>query len=262
MPGRGPSLPDDNRKDPARPQGAAQLDGAAMLDEAAHLDRSDAAAVEALADYAHGAWAGWMQHLFSNCQIHPNGSITIPADLVERWQRQIGTAYADLTPAEQESDRVEARAILRRLHDLTLGLWPATTATQEPAPGRPPERQTCPRRIGEIGPWEYKPGLDRWLTVGEDRVCSFCGSMHPADFEQFLQRVIEDPECRLTPSTKTYKIYIDRPRVRNAGDGAIKYYQQHNYTDPDDIARIEPLFREALKVSHERRPQQPKSSEE
>ena len=67
---------------------------------------------EALADYAHGAWSGWMRYLFSQCQLHTDGSFTIPPDLAERWDRQTKTPYANLTKEEQDSDRKEADRML------------------------------------------------------------------------------------------------------------------------------------------------------
>lgn len=112
--------------------------------------------------------------------------------------------------------------------------------------------QTCPRRMRELGPWEYKEGLDTWRTVGADRTCSFCGSLHPADFEAVLRRVIEDEQCTISQSDKSYKVYIYRPEIHNALEGAIKYYKQHNYTEPADIERIEPLFAQAIEVSRQR----------
>lgn len=115
------------------------------------------------------------------------------------------------------------------------------------------DKQTCPRRMSEVGPWEYKEGLDTWEQVGNDRVCSFCGSLHPEDFEAVLKRVIEDETCSILQSDKSYKVYVNRPEVPNASAGAIKYYKQHNYTNADDIARIEPLFVEAVRLSKSRR---------
>jgi hypothetical protein len=107
--------------------------------------------------------------------------------------------------------------------------------------------------MGEIGPWEYKENIDAWEYVGNDRVCSFCGSLHPADFEQVLNRVISDDSCSISQSDKSYKVYINRPGIRNAHDGAIKYYKQHNYTAQEDIDRIEPLFAQAVELSAKRR---------
>lgn len=67
---------------------------------------------EDLASYAHAAWSGWMIYLFSKCQGNPDGSVTIPAQSVERWRRQAATAYADLPEAEKASDRDEADKML------------------------------------------------------------------------------------------------------------------------------------------------------
>lgn len=74
---------------------------------------------EALAAYSHDeAWSGWMKYFFSKCEgggtvdgIEPI-SVTIPPELVERWQRQMKTPYALLPEAEKESDRAEADKML------------------------------------------------------------------------------------------------------------------------------------------------------
>lgn len=67
---------------------------------------------EALADYAHQAWSGWMQYLFGLSTINDDGTVTIPATSVERWQRQVRTPYTELSEAEKESDRKEADRML------------------------------------------------------------------------------------------------------------------------------------------------------
>lgn len=69
--------------------------------------------VEHLADYAHAAWSHWMKYLFSKSIHQPDGSVLIPADLVQRWQRQMNTPYRELSEQEKESDRNQARRILR-----------------------------------------------------------------------------------------------------------------------------------------------------
>lgn len=68
---------------------------------------------ERLADLAHRQWAGWMHYMFERSVENPDGSVTIPADLVARWRRQVGTPYAQLPPNEQESDRLEADRVMR-----------------------------------------------------------------------------------------------------------------------------------------------------
>jgi hypothetical protein len=54
-----------------------------------------------------------MQYLFDKSQANPDGSVTIPAELVARWQRQLATPYSDLPPNEQASDLAEADIIIR-----------------------------------------------------------------------------------------------------------------------------------------------------
>ena len=70
------------------------------------------AMLEQLAAYAHDAWAKWMKYLFDKSRANPDGSVTIPAALVTRWQRQMKTDYADLPAADQASDLTEADKML------------------------------------------------------------------------------------------------------------------------------------------------------
>lgn len=65
-----------------------------------------------LAAYAHGAWAGWMRYLFSKGTLNEDGTWTMPAWAVERWQRQMNTHYFDLSEQEKQSDLDEADTIL------------------------------------------------------------------------------------------------------------------------------------------------------
>lgn len=62
---------------------------------------------ERLADLEHARWSRWQAHLHSKCRINQDGSLTIPAELVERWERQIATPYAMLSEREKDSDRRE-----------------------------------------------------------------------------------------------------------------------------------------------------------
>jgi hypothetical protein len=68
--------------------------------------------IEAMAAEAHESWAQWMEYLYSKSTKNPDGSVTIPAASVERWNRQMDTAYDDLPENEKESDREEARRYL------------------------------------------------------------------------------------------------------------------------------------------------------
>lgn len=66
----------------------------------------------ALSTYAHDAWSGWMKYLFECSSANPDGSVTIPKALVERWQRQLSTPYSELPPNEQASDDEEAEKMI------------------------------------------------------------------------------------------------------------------------------------------------------
>lgn len=77
---------------------------------------------ERMADLCHRQWGGWMEYLFSKCiEYKPDsvqaseGSVIIPKWAVERWKRQILTAYKDLPEEEKETDRAEADKFLRIL---------------------------------------------------------------------------------------------------------------------------------------------------
>jgi hypothetical protein len=66
------------------------------------------AAIEALADLEHDRWARWQRYLHSQCERNEDGSLTIPAESVKHWERQITSKYTDLTDREKNSDRKEA----------------------------------------------------------------------------------------------------------------------------------------------------------
>lgn len=62
----------------------------------------------------------------------------------------------------------------------------------------------------------------------KDRVCSYCGSLHPDDFIALVKAAaVEGSEVDVEPSDKMYKVYVNRPSVRNAMHGGIKFYCWH-----------------------------------
>ncbi|ENW30363.1 MULTISPECIES: hypothetical protein [Acinetobacter] len=65
--------------------------------------------IEKLAAIEHERWAHWQSYLHSKCLKNENGSLTIPAELVERWNKQINTGYEELTEDEKESDREQVQ---------------------------------------------------------------------------------------------------------------------------------------------------------
>ena len=57
-----------------------------------------------LAAIEHERWAHWQQYVHSKCLRNFDGTLTIPAHLVKRWERQIHTPYERLSPTEQQAD--------------------------------------------------------------------------------------------------------------------------------------------------------------
>jgi hypothetical protein len=73
------------------------------------LDNSFAQLLEELAAIEHDRWAHWQRYVHDNGERQTDGSILLPADLVERWERQINTAYNELSEQEKNSDREQVR---------------------------------------------------------------------------------------------------------------------------------------------------------
>lgn len=110
-----------------------------------------------------------------------------------------------------------------------------------------PEPMTCGRRFdlyaGQVPVHRDRgAGQDRWqrFKSNGNRVCSFCGSLHPEDLFALVKQCAEAPldaeyksVPEIEPSTKAYKIYVWQPGVRNAMEGGIKFYTQHLPRDGD-----------------------------
>lgn len=78
--------------------------------------------LEKLSDAEHDSWSRWMKYLFAKSVKGPDGVVVIPADLVERWERQANTPYSELSEQEKESDRKEARIQIKICHPWLLRL--------------------------------------------------------------------------------------------------------------------------------------------
>lgn len=117
---------------------------------------------ESLADYAHNAWSGWMKYMFEKSTKNLDGSVTIPASLVERWMRQMETSYPMLPENEQQSDLIEADKMLEIADPLSKILVDAVQAIfrnpygctlcdsgipRNPAKGHQPD---CPYEIAHL----------------------------------------------------------------------------------------------------------------
>ena len=81
----------------------------------------------------------------------------------------------------------------------------------------PEQAMTCPRRMTEMGPWQYQENLDFWngmrypaLPDGSRvRTCSFCGGAHPEDVIRLLEAGWEDER-----TDKPYKGYLHPPGTK------------------------------------------------
>ena len=69
----------------------------------------------------------------------------------------------------------------------------------------------------------------RWREEKDGtRTCSYCGSLHPEDFIDIMWKYSQGEEgYSFDLTSKGYKRYGNRPGVRNAGDGGIKFYLNH-----------------------------------
>lgn len=86
--------------------------------------------IEIGADIEHTRWSKWQKYFFSKCLIKPQGQVggmddrfvyfALPKDLYERWNRQIETAYGDLSETEKESDRAETRNYLMLIKSILI----------------------------------------------------------------------------------------------------------------------------------------------
>ena len=73
--------------------------------------------MERLADVEHERWSHWQRYVHSKCERVGDGSLVIPAHLVERWESQMNTPYSALSEKEKESDREQVRRYLPIIAD-------------------------------------------------------------------------------------------------------------------------------------------------
>jgi hypothetical protein len=76
---------------------------------------------EAVAAVQHDLiWSHWTKYQFSQCIENDDGSLNIPAELVDRWRRQADTLYVNLTDQEKQSDLHQADKVLDLLDSLNI----------------------------------------------------------------------------------------------------------------------------------------------
>lgn len=108
----------------------------------------------------------------------------------------------------------------------------------------------CGSREGSFVRAGY-PKHDSWdFGADGNRTCSFCGGMHFDDFIKIAKLSVINESYAIEGTDKRYKYYVRQPGVRNAGEGAIKFYTTHfpEKLRPDDISTLNA----ALKLSHAR----------
>ncbi|MFZ5693636.1 MAG: hypothetical protein ACOY5F_20575 [Pseudomonadota bacterium] len=69
-------------------------------------------ALEKLAEAEHERWSHWQRYLHGKGTLQPDGSLVLPAELVERWSKQFSTPYDELSASEKESDREQVQKYL------------------------------------------------------------------------------------------------------------------------------------------------------
>ena len=61
--------------------------------------------LEQLASIEHERWSHWQRYLHSKGQRQSDGSLSLPSELVQRWEAQLETPYDQLSDSEKQSDR-------------------------------------------------------------------------------------------------------------------------------------------------------------
>ena len=80
--------------------------------EKAEIHRRLEAALDTLADIEHERWSHWQRYMHSKGTRLHDGSLVLPADLVQQWEQQIATPFAELSEKEKDSDREQVRKYL------------------------------------------------------------------------------------------------------------------------------------------------------
>lgn len=127
-----------------------------------------------------------------------------------------------------EEIRTQKLALEEEANEISYTLMNMQQATN------PEDMHTCRDRMDQPGPWKHEEMLDRWVRVGNDRCCSFCGSMHPDD----LSAALDLETTKIDVSDKRYKVYVRRPGVINASAGAIKFYNWHLPSEVDAATNL------------------------
>lgn len=67
---------------------------------------------EELASIEHERWSHWQIYMHSKGDKQSDGSLILPADLVDQWERQATTPFGGLSEREKNSDREQVNRYL------------------------------------------------------------------------------------------------------------------------------------------------------
>lgn len=70
-----------------------------------------------VAAYIHKVWCNWVLYMLTKGIENKDGSVTIPAEYVRRWERQMMTDFSDLPFSEAYSDIEIANVILDKFYE-------------------------------------------------------------------------------------------------------------------------------------------------
>jgi len=94
---------------------------------------------EELASIEHERWSHWQRYMHSMGVKQADGSLTIPAELVQRWDRQASTAYSELSVEEKETDREQVVRYLPLILGALESRGQNTSIPEEAAGGKAAE---------------------------------------------------------------------------------------------------------------------------
>lgn len=86
-----------------------------------------------------------------------------------------------------------------------------------------------------------------------DRCCSYCGSLSEEGLVEIMEKFVAgEPGYKFEHTTKSYKVYANRPGVSNAGQGGIKFYMVHVDQAHADFGKRKELFGKASELAREK----------
>lgn len=120
---------------------------------------------EVVAGIQHDIWAHWMRYLFSVALHNPDGSVTISAEHVQRWTRQMETDYAHLSERERESDRDQTDKVLAMINAWESAAQTARLNNPYAITAFTPVSQDDWARLSDLVLAELGHGFDRYAAA-------------------------------------------------------------------------------------------------